>query len=96
MSIQYENRFVAGLAAEAISEALRENGEDSDVGAISFNGKDLLSGMLTSHLDKNPDAKPNLHRPRRNSHIWESQGHLITDRQYENSLEVEYRLLEIR
>lgn len=88
------NRFVAGLAAEAISEALRENGEDSDVGTTLFNGKDLAGWHVdVPHLDKNPDAKPTfIVRDGKLVSLGNPQGHLITDRQYENfRLEVEYR-----
>ena len=88
------NRFVAGLAADAISEALRENGEDSDVGATLFNGKDLAGWHVdVPHLDKNPDAKPTfIVRDGKLVSLGNPQGHLITDRQYENfRLEVEYR-----
>ena len=88
------NRFVAGLAAEAISEALRENGEDSDVETTLFNGKDLAGWHVdVPHLDKNPNAKPTfIVRDGKLVSLGNPQGHLITDRQYENfRLEVEYR-----
>ena len=87
------NRFVAGLAAEAIAETLQQN-EDADEERSLFNGKDLTGWHVdVPHLDKHPESKPTfIVRDGKLVSLGNPQGHLITDRQYENfRLEVEYR-----
>jgi len=88
------NRFVAALASEAIAEALQES-ETVDRPANSlFNGKDLTGWHVdVPHRDNNPDAKPTfIVRDDMLVSLGNPQGHLITDKEYENfRLEVEYR-----
>ncbi|MDA7874564.1 DUF1080 domain-containing protein [Rhodopirellula sp.] len=88
------NRFVAALASEAIANALQK-GELTDTAEGSlFNGKDLTGWHVdVPHLDKNPEAKPTfVVRDGMLVSLGNPQGHLITDREYENfRLEVEYR-----
>ncbi|MDB4749634.1 DUF1080 domain-containing protein [Rubripirellula sp.] len=88
------NRFVAALASEAIAKALQK-GEPADAAECSlFNGKDLTGWHVdVPHLDQNPDAKPTfVVRDGMLVSLGNPQGHLITDREYENfRLEVEYR-----
>ncbi len=88
------NRFVAALAAEAIAEALQKS-ETEDRPAISlFNGKDLTGWHVdVPHRDNHPDAKPTfIVRDGMLVSLGNPQGHLITDKEYENfRLEVEYR-----
>ena len=88
------NRFVAALASEAIAEALQDS-ETADRPANSlFNGKDLAGWHVdVPHRDNNPDAKPTfIVRDDMLVSLGNPQGHLITDKEYENfRLEVEYR-----
>ncbi|MGI9442100.1 MAG: family 16 glycoside hydrolase [Rubripirellula sp.] len=88
------NRFVAALASESIAEALQES-ETVDRPANSlFNGKDLTGWHVdVPHRDNNPDAKPTfIVRDDMLVSLGNPQGHLITDKEYENfRLEVEYR-----
>ena len=88
------NRFVAALASESIAEALQES-ETVDRSANSlFNGKDLTGWHVdVPHRDNNPDAKPTfIVRDDMLVSLGNPQGHLITDKEYENfRLEVEYR-----
>ena len=88
------NRFVAALASEAIANALQK-GELTDTAEGSlFNRKDLTGWHVdVPHLDKNPEAKPTfVVRDGMLVSLGNPQGHLITDREYENfRLEVEYR-----
>ena len=88
------NRFVAGLAAESIAEAMQQHDEDDGGERSLFNGKDLTGWHVdVPHLDEHPDAKPTfIVRDGKLVSLGNPQGHLITDRQYENfRLEVEYR-----
>jgi lysophospholipase L1-like esterase len=88
------NRFVAALASEAIANALQKGEPTATAEGSLFNGKDLTGWHVdVPHLDKNPDAKPTfVVRDGMLVSLGNPQGHLITDREYENfRLEVEYR-----
>ena len=88
------NRFVAALASEAIAEALQKSEAVTRSAKSLFNGKDLTGWHVdVPHRDNNPDAKPTfIVRDGMLVSLGNPQGHLITDKEYENfRLEVEYR-----
>ena len=88
------NRFVAAKASEAIANALKKSETDAGSASSLFNGKDLTGWHVdVPHRDNHPDAKPTfIVRDGMLVSLGNPQGHLITDKQYENfRLEVEYR-----
>ncbi|MCH1439878.1 MAG: DUF1080 domain-containing protein [Rubripirellula sp.] len=88
------NRFVAALASEAIAETLRKSGATTGSAKNLFNGKDLTGWHVdVPHRDNHPDAEPTfVVRDGMLVSLGNPQGHLITDKEYENfRLEVEYR-----
>jgi hypothetical protein len=73
---------------------MQQHDEDDGGERSLFNGKDLTGWHVdVPHLDEHPDAKPTfIVRDGKLVSLGNPQGHLITDRQYENfRLEVEYR-----